>query len=103
MLKTLDLPRQTSPGDAVLPNTTVLFTAPLYRPNLRYSIIPKPSSAAAVIDSIVDYILENHRGETGIICASLPLCFFPLHRRLTSHCPLQILSPVLTPKRWRRV
>ncbi|GAA5918772.1 hypothetical protein JCM6882_006807 [Rhodosporidiobolus microsporus] len=67
MLKTLGLPRQTSPGDAALPKTTVLFTAPLYRSNLRYTIVPKPSSAQAVIDSMVEYILDNHQGESGII------------------------------------
>ncbi|GAA5826159.1 hypothetical protein JCM11251_007187 [Rhodosporidiobolus azoricus] len=67
MLKTLGLPRQTSPGHAALPKTTVLFTAPLYRSNLRYTIIPKPSSAQAVIDQMVDYILDNHQGHSGII------------------------------------
>ncbi|GAA5929160.1 hypothetical protein JCM10213_005000 [Rhodosporidiobolus nylandii] len=67
MLKSLGLPKKTSPGSAAEPNSTVLFTAPLYRPNLRYSIVPKPSSAQAVIDQMVDYILENHQGDTGII------------------------------------
>ncbi|GAA5974110.1 hypothetical protein JCM11641_003441 [Rhodosporidiobolus odoratus] len=67
MLKTLGLPRRTSPGNAAEPKTTVLFTAPLYRPNLHYTIVPKPSSAQAVIDSMVDYILDNHQGDTGIV------------------------------------
>ncbi|GAA5850770.1 hypothetical protein JCM8547_009085 [Rhodosporidiobolus lusitaniae] len=67
MLKTLGMPRKTSPGDAAVPNTTVLFTAPLYRPNLRYTIVPKPSNAQKVIDDMVDYILDNHKGHTGII------------------------------------
>ncbi|GAA5873316.1 hypothetical protein JCM3774_005939 [Rhodotorula dairenensis] len=67
MLKTLGLPGRTSPGSAALPGTTVVFSAPLYRPNLRYQVLPKPSSAQAALDAIVDWILENHEGETGII------------------------------------
>ncbi|GAA6030023.1 hypothetical protein JCM8097_009219 [Rhodosporidiobolus ruineniae] len=67
VLKILGLPRKTTPGDAALPNTTVLFTAPLYRPNLRYSVVPKPSSAPALLESMLDFILDKHLGETGII------------------------------------
>lgn len=67
MLKTLGLPRKTSPGSAALPNTTVVFSAPLYRPNLRYKVLPKPSSAQAALDAIVDWILDHHEGDTGII------------------------------------
>ena len=67
MLKTLGLPRKTSPGSAALPNTTIVFSAPLYRPNLRYKVLPKPSSAQAALDAIVDWILDHHEGDTGII------------------------------------
>ncbi|GAA5863357.1 hypothetical protein JCM1840_007500 [Sporobolomyces johnsonii] len=67
MLKTLGLPRKTSPGSAALPNTTVVFTAPLYRANLHYAVAPKPSNAQAAIDAIIDWILDNHVGETGIV------------------------------------
>jgi hypothetical protein len=105
MLKTLGLPKTTSPGNAVLPKTTVLFTAPLYRPNLRYSIVPKPASAAAVIESMVDYILDTHQGDTGIICelsSLLPRLHF--HQSLTeSSFPQQTRSLVLTRKPSPRV
>lgn len=67
MLKTLGLPRKTSQGAAAVPGTTVVFSAPLYRPNLRYQVLPKPSSAQAALDAIVDWILEHHTGDTGII------------------------------------
>ncbi|GAA6000901.1 hypothetical protein JCM10207_004711 [Rhodosporidiobolus poonsookiae] len=67
MLKTLGLPSRTSPGNAALPNTTVLFTAPLYRANLRYSVVSKPSTAQGSIDAMVDFILEHHKGDSGIV------------------------------------
>lgn len=67
MLKTLGLPRKNSPGSAAVPSTTVVFSAPLYRPNLRYQVLPKPSSAQAALDAIVDWILDHHEGDTGII------------------------------------
>ena len=43
------------------------FTSPLYRKNLHYKVVSKPSSAAQVVKDIVRYILEGHRDETGII------------------------------------
>lgn len=67
MLKTLALPTKTSPGEAALPNSTVLFSSPLYRPNLIYQILPKPSAAAAQFQAIVDYIEQEHKGDTGIV------------------------------------
>ncbi|GAA6008635.1 hypothetical protein JCM11491_003377 [Sporobolomyces phaffii] len=67
MIKTLGLPKKTSPGDAALPNSTVLFTAPLYRPNLNWSVVPKPAKAEQATTAIIDWILANHEGDTGII------------------------------------
>ncbi|KAL4073701.1 ATP-dependent DNA helicase [Scleroderma citrinum] len=46
---------------------TVYFSAPLYRKNLHYSVLPKPSSAKDAIISMVDYILNNHKNESGIV------------------------------------
>ncbi|GAA5855364.1 hypothetical protein JCM9279_001698 [Rhodotorula babjevae] len=66
MLKILGLSPRTSPGNAALPKTTVLFSAPLYRPNLRYSVVSKPANAQVALDAIVDWILEHHAGESGI-------------------------------------
>jgi ATP-dependent DNA helicase Q1 len=51
----------------ITPNGTVLFQAPLYRSNLHYTVLPKPSNADALIKTISSYILENHAGETGIV------------------------------------
>lgn len=67
MLKILNMPKQTSSGEAALPNTTVLFSSPLYRANLRYSIVPKPSNATAQVQAIVDYIKKEHDNDLGIV------------------------------------
>lgn len=67
IIKNLQMPNKISSGNSVLPNTTVVFTSPLYRSNLHYSVISKPTQAAAVIDVIVDYINRNHSGDCGII------------------------------------
>lgn len=66
-LKILHMPRKTSPGDAALDGTTVLFTAPLYRSNLIYSVVPRPKEADAAIDALTDWIVQHRLGETGII------------------------------------
>ncbi len=52
---------------AAAPYGTVKFTSPLYRKNLHYKVVSKPSSAAQVVRDMVRYILGNHRDETGII------------------------------------
>ncbi|SGY99532.1 BQ5605_C034g11289 [Microbotryum silenes-dioicae] len=67
MIKTLTLPSRTSPGNAAQPNTTVMFTSPLFRPNLRFSVVPKPPSAAAQTQAIVDEILTSHSNDIGIV------------------------------------
>lgn len=67
MLKVLALPRVTSTGEAAVPGTTVLFTAPLYRANLRYEVLPKPTSAVAQIKAIAEYIQNKHPDDVGIV------------------------------------
>ena len=42
-------------------------SAPLYRPNLNWSVVPKPQKAEQANQAIISYILEHHEGETGII------------------------------------
>ncbi|KAJ2917914.1 hypothetical protein MD484_g2495, partial [Candolleomyces efflorescens] len=59
-------PTLSSPLDAPT-NGTVYFTAPLYRKNLHYKVVPKPPKAEDVYQAMVDWILENHRGESGIV------------------------------------
>jgi len=44
-----------------------MFTSPLYRKNLLYKVLSKPSGAAQVVKEIASYILEFHPDETGII------------------------------------
>ena len=39
---------------------TVFFSAPLYRPNLHYQVLSKPSSAKTAIEKIGKWIQDNH-------------------------------------------
>ncbi|KAJ7293437.1 P-loop containing nucleoside triphosphate hydrolase protein [Mycena rebaudengoi] len=54
-------------GRNAKPNATIYFSAPLYRKNLHYTIAPKPSSSAAVIVAMKEYILEKHANQSGIV------------------------------------
>ncbi|KAH7912757.1 P-loop containing nucleoside triphosphate hydrolase protein [Hygrophoropsis aurantiaca] len=54
-------------GKAAPLHGTVHFSAPLYRKNLHYTILPKPSSAKEVISTMSEYILQNHKNESGIV------------------------------------
>lgn len=49
------------------PGRTVYFTAPLHRPNLHYSVLPRDGSVAKESQNIVDWILRKHRGHSGIV------------------------------------
>ncbi|KAI0634704.1 P-loop containing nucleoside triphosphate hydrolase protein [Trametes polyzona] len=66
LLKTLKMEGPVS-GTAAKVTGTVLFTAPLYRKNLHYSVVSKPASAHASILAMRDYILAHHPNDTGII------------------------------------
>ncbi|KAJ7492759.1 ATP-dependent DNA helicase [Mycena latifolia] len=66
LLKTLGM-KPVVDGTNAKPNATVYFSAPLYRKNLHYTILPKPSSAVAAITAMKDYILENHPNQSGIV------------------------------------
>ncbi|OAX38744.1 ATP-dependent DNA helicase [Rhizopogon vinicolor AM-OR11-026] len=54
-------------GKAAIHDGTVYFSAPLYRKNLHYNVLSKPSSAKELIAIMSDYILQNHSGHSGII------------------------------------
>lgn len=70
-------PCSLSPLDAA-PLGTVQFTSPLYRSNLHYKIIQKPSVSAQVVKSMVNYILERYPNETGIVyCLSRKVSQIP--------------------------
>ncbi|KAL7283937.1 hypothetical protein ACG7TL_001209 [Trametes sanguinea] len=67
LLKTLRMPALVSGTAAATPTGTVLFSAPLYRKNLHYAVLPKPASWRETIHVMTDYILKHHRNETGIV------------------------------------
>jgi superfamily II DNA helicase RecQ len=52
---------------AAAPYGTVKFTSPLYRKNLHYQIVSKPSVSAQLVKDMMNYILERHPNETGIV------------------------------------
>ncbi|KAH9849006.1 ATP-dependent DNA helicase [Lenzites betulinus] len=66
LLKTLQMPAPVS-ATAAKSKGTVLFSAPLYRKNLHYKVLAKPAGTQESIRVMCDYILENHRGDTGIV------------------------------------
>ncbi|CAE6407088.1 unnamed protein product [Rhizoctonia solani] len=66
LLMTLRM-RQVTDGNNANASDTIYFSAPLYRKNLHYSVLPKPASAAAAIQAMADYITQNHAGHSGIV------------------------------------
>nr|XP_019047349.1 ATP-dependent DNA helicase [Kwoniella bestiolae CBS 10118]OCF26279.1 ATP-dependent DNA helicase [Kwoniella bestiolae CBS 10118] len=54
-------------GRAAKTTGTVFFSAPLFRPNLHYKVLPKPSNAKSAIAAMGDWIQKNHPGQSGII------------------------------------
>ncbi|OCH86014.1 ATP-dependent DNA helicase [Obba rivulosa] len=59
--------KHTVEGESAGPTGTVFFSSPLYRKNLHYTVLPKPSDSEKVIQTIKEYILEHHPNHTGII------------------------------------
>ncbi|KAI0646663.1 P-loop containing nucleoside triphosphate hydrolase protein [Trametes meyenii] len=66
LLGTLRMPAPVR-GTTANAEGTVLFSAPLYRKNLHYTVMPKPASFQDSVLAMCDYILEHHRNDTGII------------------------------------
>lgn len=62
----LSLPRVVDPSKSPAEGT-VYFTAPLHRPNLHYAVISRPSAAKEANQAIADWILANHKGQSGIV------------------------------------
>ncbi|KAF8873216.1 P-loop containing nucleoside triphosphate hydrolase protein [Mucidula mucida] len=54
-------------GDHANLTGTVYFTAPLYRANLHYKALPKPSNAKKTLQLLADWILEHHLNDSGIV------------------------------------
>ncbi|KAJ7225663.1 ATP-dependent DNA helicase [Mycena pura] len=66
LLKTLGM-KAVVDGANAKSNATVYFSSPLYRKNLHYTILPKPSSVEASVIAMKNYILAKHPNETGIV------------------------------------
>ncbi|KAL1921463.1 uncharacterized protein VTP21DRAFT_11179 [Calcarisporiella thermophila] len=49
------------------PLGTLVFTSPLYRPNLAYKVLDKPDSAADQYQQISSWILQHYPNKSGII------------------------------------
>ncbi|KDQ53749.1 hypothetical protein JAAARDRAFT_136746 [Jaapia argillacea MUCL 33604] len=54
-------------GRAATRSGTVLFSSPLYRANLHYSVLPKPDAKKDSIQAMVNYILQHHPKHSGIV------------------------------------
>nr|XP_019008636.1 ATP-dependent DNA helicase [Kwoniella pini CBS 10737]OCF47417.1 ATP-dependent DNA helicase [Kwoniella pini CBS 10737] len=54
-------------GNSAKSSGTVFFSAPLFRPNLHYKVLPKPSNAKMAISAMGQWIQDNHPGQSGII------------------------------------
>ncbi|KAI8066399.1 P-loop containing nucleoside triphosphate hydrolase protein [Gongronella butleri] len=46
---------------------TLVYSAPLYRPNLAYRVLDKPDKASELYQAMVDWILAHYRGKSGIV------------------------------------
>ncbi|KAG8954861.1 hypothetical protein FRC04_010344 [Tulasnella sp. 424] len=66
LLRTLNM-RQVVDGRQANLHDTCYFSAPLYRKNLHYKVVSKPSAKSDTIKAIADYILQHHKDDTGII------------------------------------
>lgn len=66
LLETLGLPALT-PGEAANSAGTCAFSSPLYRPNLRYSVIPKPVNANTATAQMASYITTHYLKASGIV------------------------------------
>nr|XP_018265542.1 ATP-dependent DNA helicase [Kwoniella dejecticola CBS 10117]OBR87700.1 ATP-dependent DNA helicase [Kwoniella dejecticola CBS 10117] len=54
-------------GNAAKSTGTVFFSAPLFRPNLQYKVLPKASSSKMAIAAMGQWIQQTHPGQSGII------------------------------------
>ncbi|KZP14674.1 ATP-dependent DNA helicase [Athelia psychrophila] len=67
VLKILNMQGEVDGKAAPIQKGTVYFSSPLYRANLHYNIQPKPSSSRQVLEHMADYILKNHKNDSGIV------------------------------------
>ncbi|KAJ7575636.1 P-loop containing nucleoside triphosphate hydrolase protein [Mycena floridula] len=66
-LKTMRLGPIVDGNNAPVSRDTVYFSAPMDRPNLHYQITPKAGLASNIHQWVSTYIMDNHRGKSGII------------------------------------
>ena len=50
-----------------LQNNYTFFRSTAHRPNLTYSVVPKPSTATAVVEDMADYVHRKAHGAAGIV------------------------------------
>ncbi|KAI9496188.1 P-loop containing nucleoside triphosphate hydrolase protein [Zychaea mexicana] len=50
-----------------VPRGTLVYSAPLHRPNLVYQVLPKPDTMKETIQDMSKWILGHYRGHSGII------------------------------------
>ncbi|CAO3598536.1 unnamed protein product [Absidia cylindrospora] len=48
-------------------NGTLIYSAPLYRPNLVYKVLPKPETQDDQMNCMADWIMKNYPASSGII------------------------------------
>ena len=66
LLRTLGMKDVTSPTQADR-DGSVLFTSPLYRPNLRYRVVAKPSKSSDNIADMAEFVKREHPSQSGIV------------------------------------
>lgn len=67
MTKSLGMSPALCSGSHATPDSTIWFTAPLYRPNLRYSFVTKPSSMPMHVQSMVEHITTRFPNQSGLV------------------------------------
>jgi ATP-dependent DNA helicase Q1 len=67
------------PFTAAESGKTVFFSSPLYRKNLHYKVIQKPSKESDHLTNMVNYILDNYPGESGIVYCTTRLVSLQPH------------------------
>lgn len=79
LLRTLGMKDITSPTQANR-DGTVLFTSPLYRPNLRYSVVAKPSKPSEHFADMASFVKREHLHQSGIV--------YTLSKKVQAACSL---------------
>lgn len=66
VLKILKL-KATTPGEQAKATGTVFFSTPLFRHNLRFQVVPRPSQAQEALEALAAWIMQRHPNQCGIV------------------------------------